>query len=138
MTSNTIHWQTLVTLSGKEAMEAIESERASASKSVSYSQGCKDSSQQSVTQINLNARVFGRKTPVQDCKGMSQSPAGEDSSKPQDQVFKSRPKNCARQSEAFDKLRGRPISRQAGESLGVPKVRGKQHRPKALDDNAVT
>ena len=66
-------------------LEAKESERASSSKSASYSQGCKVSSQQSVTRINLNTRHFYSITTVQDRKGMSRSPTDEDRSEPQDQ-----------------------------------------------------
>ena len=50
----------------------------------------------------------------------------------------SRPNNCAQQSEAFDKLCRRPISKKAEESRSVPKKHGLQHLQGAKNNNAVT
>ena len=93
-------------------LEAKGSERASASKNMCYSQDCKLNSQQSKTRININARDLHCVTPVQERKEMLRSTSGEDSSR-------FRTINCARQSEAFDKLPIRPISRK--NSTACPK-----------------
>ena len=75
---------------------------------------------QSVPLININVRELRHINSVQEHEEMLHSTAGKDCSEPQYQDSRPRPKNCARQSEAFDKLRCR------------------QHHQGTKDYNAVT